>query len=112
MKIKILAVLAVITVVIVSMFIREKRENPSSLVMMNIEHWRQVKGLHLLYVLDMVQWFVPMTDPKYYIIGNKNYEILSDISLSFGNIYRVHFGFAERSSAVCFFPKEETLHSR
>lgn len=37
MKIKILAVLAVITVVIVSMFIREKRENPSSLVMMNIE---------------------------------------------------------------------------
>ena len=37
MKIKILAVLAVVTVVIVSMFMREKREDPSSLVMMNVE---------------------------------------------------------------------------
>ena len=37
MKIKILAVLVVITVVVVSIFIREKREDPSSLVMMNIE---------------------------------------------------------------------------
>ena len=36
MKIKILAVLAVVTVVIVSMFMREKREDPSSLVM-NVE---------------------------------------------------------------------------
>ena len=43
MKIKILAVLVVITVVVVSIFIREKREDPSSLV---------------------------MTDPKYYIIIN------------------------------------------
>ena len=37
MKIKILAVLVVITVVVVSIFIREKREDPSSLVMMNID---------------------------------------------------------------------------
>lgn len=37
MKIKILVVLVVITVVVVSIFIREKREDPSSLVMMNIE---------------------------------------------------------------------------
>ena len=37
MKIMILAVLVVITVVVVSIFIREKREDPSSLVMMNIE---------------------------------------------------------------------------
>ena len=37
MKIKILAVLAVVTVIVVSMFMREKREDPSSLVMMNVE---------------------------------------------------------------------------
>ena len=37
MKINILAVLAVVTVVIVSIFMREKKEEPSSLVMMNIE---------------------------------------------------------------------------
>lgn len=36
MKIKILAVLAVVTVIVVSMFMRE-REDPSSLVMMNVE---------------------------------------------------------------------------
>ena len=67
MKIKILAVLAVVTVVIVSMFMRE-RENPSSLVMMNVEALATGEGLHLLCVLDTVQWFVPMTDLKYYII--------------------------------------------
>lgn len=67
MKIKILAVLAVVTVVIVSMFMREKREDPSSLVIM-WKRWRQGRGLHLLCVLDTVQWFVPMTDLKYYII--------------------------------------------
>ena len=37
MKIKSLAVLAVVTVIVVSMFMREKREDPSSLVMMNVE---------------------------------------------------------------------------
>lgn len=68
MKIKILAVLAVVTVVIVSMFMREKREDPSSLVMMNVEALATGRGLHLLCVLDTVQWFVPMTDLKYYII--------------------------------------------
>ena len=103
MKIKILAVLAVVTVVTVSMFMREKREDPSSLMMMNVEALATGRALHLLCVLVMVQWFVPMMDPKYYIIGNKNHEILSDISLSFGNLYRVHFRFAERSDVVCFF---------
>lgn len=70
MKIKILAVLVVITVVVVSIFIREKREDPSSLVMMNIEALATGEGTSPLCVSDMVQWFVPRFDPKYYIIIN------------------------------------------
>ena len=65
MKIKILAVLAVVTVVIVSMFMREKREDPSSLVMMNVEALATGEGTSPAM---WVQWFVPMTDLKYYII--------------------------------------------
>ena len=60
-----------------------------------------MKEDQLLYVVEQAQWFVPMMDPKYYIIGNKNHEILSDISLSFGNLYWVHFRFAERSVLMC-----------
>lgn len=68
MKIKILAVLAVVTVVIVSMFMREKREDPSSLVMMNVEALATGEGTSPAMCVGYVQWFVPMTDLKYYII--------------------------------------------
>ena len=44
MKIKILAVLVVITVVVVSIFIREKRQAPPSLVMMNLEELATGEG--------------------------------------------------------------------
>lgn len=50
MKIKILAVLAVVTVVIVSIFMREKKEEPSSLVMMNIEALATGEGLSLIHI--------------------------------------------------------------
>ena len=88
MKIKILAVLAVVTVVIVSMFMREKREDPSSLVMMNVEALATGEG----------------TSPAM-CVGYGSVVCPNDgsISLSFGNLYWVHFRFAERSDVVCFF---------
>ena len=61
MKIKILAVLAVVTVVIVSMFMREKREDPSSLVMMNVEALATGEGTSPAMCVD---WFGALSGSK------------------------------------------------
>lgn len=104
MKIKILAVLAVVTVVIVSIFMREKKEEPSSLVMMNIEALATGEGGSTAIccgtgsVVCPNEWIQSII---LLVIRIMKYCLTFLFLLVI--LYRVHFRFAERSDVVCFF---------